>query len=70
MIKLIKKAEATKVQFNLNDKVYFTKSWNDGRVGGSYRVEGTVVKVNRVTVDIETDGGNVYRASKNEVKFC
>ena len=69
MARLIKKAEVKEVIFNIGDKIYFTKFRHDGRVGYNDRYEGTIVKVNRVTVDMETQNGNVYRVEKREAKF-
>ena len=70
MARLIRKAAVKEVVFNIGDKIYFTKFIDDGRMGSNYRYEGTVVKVNRVTVDMETQSGNVYRVEKAEAKFC
>ena len=70
MARLIRKAAVKEVVFNIGDKIYFTKFSHDGRVGSNDRYEGTVVKVNRVTVDMETQSGNVYRVEKTEAKFC
>jgi ribosomal protein L19 len=68
MIRLIKKAEKPVPTFNIGDKVYYVKFSNDGRMGSNDRYEGTVVKVNRVTVDVELESGSVYRVDKVEVK--
>jgi len=68
MIRLIKKAEKSVPTFNIGDKVYYVKFSNDGRMGSNDRYEGTVVKVNRVTVDVELESGSVYRVDKVEVK--
>jgi hypothetical protein len=46
-------------------KVGDTAKWNvssfDGRITEILEFTGTVVKVNRKTVDVERDNGNVYR---------
>jgi ribosomal protein L19 len=68
MIKLIKKAEEKKVQFNVGDKVEYVKSVNDGRSYELFIYEGIVVKVHKVNLDFQDKFGNIYRASKNEVK--
>ena len=39
-------------------------------MGYNDKIEGTVVKINRVTVDMETKSGDVYRVGKTEAKFC
>ena len=69
MIKLIKKAEQPKaVEFKIGDVVSFNQTFHDGRSYEVITTTGTVVKVNRVTVDVETPKGNVYRVDKDKFK--
>ena len=67
MIKLIKKAEQPKVQFNVGDKVEYVSSSHDGRSYERIVYEGVVVKVHKVNLDFQAANGNIYRASKDEV---
>ena len=70
MAKLIRKAAVKEVVFNVGDQIHFFRYWNDGRMGYNDKIEGTVIKINRVTVDMETKSGDVYRVGKTEAKFC
>ena len=67
MIKLIKKAEQPKVQFNVGDGVEYVSSSHDGRSYERIVYEGVVVKVHKVNLDFQDKNGNVYRASKDKV---
>ena len=69
MARLIKRATSQTEQstFNVGDKVCFFTTYHDGRSYDSIQTFGTVVKVNRVTVDIEDKEGNVFRESKDKV---
>ena len=66
MATLIKKAPVQEVTFNVGDKMFFTKTIHDGRSYFNRQTFGTVVQVNKVTVDMETKDGDVYRVRKNE----
>ena len=68
MATLIKKAAAkvTAVMFNIGDKIYFNKMIHDGRSYYDIQTFGTVIQINKVTVDMETKNGDVYRVRKNE----
>lgn len=66
MIKMIKKADQIEKQFNVGDKMYFKKLSHDGRVNIVEQVFGSIIKVNRVSVDMESKSGNVYRVSKKD----
>jgi ribosomal protein L21E len=68
MTKLIKKSEQQVVEFKIGDVVSFNQSFHDGRSYEVITTTGTVVKVNRVTVDVETPKGNVYRVDKDKFK--
>ena len=67
MIKLIKKAEEQKVQFNVGDDVKYISSFHDGRSYEQVIYEGVVVKVYKVNLDFQDAKGNVYRASIDKV---
>ena len=67
MIKLIKKAEQPKVQFNVGDKVEYVSSSHDGRSYERIVYEGVVVKVHKVNLDFQAVNSNIYRASKDKV---
>jgi len=68
MARLIKKAAAQvkEVMFNIGDKIYFSKMIHDGRSYYDVQTFGTIIQVNRVTVDMETKNGDVYRVRKDE----
>jgi hypothetical protein len=69
MIKLIKKANQDKVrEFVIGEYVSFEKRFHDGRSYENIITEGIIVKVNKVTVDIEKTNGAIYRVSKDIVK--
>ena len=69
MIKLVNKAVVVEneVKFNVGDVVQYTTEFFDGRGYNINTYVGTIVKVNKVTVDIELKNGNVYRVNKKEV---
>ncbi len=69
MARLIKQAstQAEQSTFNVGDKVCFHTIIHDGRSYTFPQTYGTVVKVNRVTVDIEDEKGSVWRESKDKV---
>lgn len=67
MIKLIKKSEEQKVQFNVGDQVKYIKSVHDGRSYEQVIYEGIVVKVYKVNLDFQDEKGNVYRASQDKL---
>ena len=68
MAQLIKKAvtQVEQVTFNVGDKMFFGKLIHDGRGYNNIQTFGTVIQVNKVTVDMETKNGDVYRVRKNE----
>lgn len=69
MARLIKKAGVEEVTFNVGDKMFFNKEIHDAR--GCYHIKtfGTVVKVNKITVDMETQYGDVYRVEECEAEL-
>jgi ribosomal protein L19 len=70
MIKLIKKGEEkqSKVRkFEVGETVSFTKMIHDGRSYYDDIYIGNIIKINRLTVDIEMSNGNVYRVSKDKI---
>jgi hypothetical protein len=67
MITLIKKTTQTTPTITVGDIVEYVDRWHDGRSYENTTYRGTVVKVNRVTVDFETVNGNTYRVKKGEV---
>jgi len=70
MAKLIKKAVVApldEVKFNVGDVAQYVTEFFDGRGYNATTHVGRIVKVNRVTVDIELKSGNVYRVNKKEV---
>lgn len=63
-MKLIKKnntAGTINDAFKVGDKVSWNVSFFDGRVTEFKKHTGTVVKVNKKTVDVETANGIVFR---------
>ena len=69
-MKLIKKAqvEEKQVEFNVGNKVKIGQYFHDGRIGDWEYFYGNVVKVNKVTIDVEFQNGDVYRVNKTEAK--
>jgi hypothetical protein len=69
-MKLIKKAEAAKTQIirNIGDNVIVVGTFFDGRTCETVYTKGTVIKVNRITLDIKDDVGNVYRVDPRKEK--
>ena len=67
MAKLIKK-EVEQVMFNVGDKISFNKTIPDIYGSGYYNIPtfGTVIQINKGTVDVEIKNGDVYRVKKNE----
>jgi hypothetical protein len=70
-MKLIKKAQVVKQnlseKFSVGQQIKVTKGCHDGRGGyDSFQFLYTVEKVNRVTIDIADDEGNVYRFNPKE----
>ena len=65
MMRLIRKSTKNDKTINEAFKVGDTAKWNvcsfDGRISEILEFAGTVVKVNRKTVDVERDNGDVYR---------
>jgi hypothetical protein len=63
MMKVIKKkAEPTlKEQFQVGDRITWYKPFFDGRVSEEINYSGTVVKVNRVTLDVVMENGDTVR---------
>ena len=61
MIKLIKKVEKQKVQFNIGDQVKYFDVYE------RIIYKGVVVKVHKLNLDFQDEKGNVYRASIDEV---
>ena len=55
--------------FEIGDKTYWVDSVFDGRVFESQVFYGTVVKVNRITVDVKTKTGNIYRVNKEDLNM-
>lgn len=67
MAKLIKKAEVKQFKFNVGDKVKFYSHWFDGRISGFDEYSGTVVKVNKVTIDVMVESGDIWRVESHEL---
>ena len=64
IMKLIKKNSTTKKitdAFKVGDAAKWLVSMFDGRISTFKEYTGTIVKVNRKTVDVEVANGNVYR---------
>ena len=55
--------------FEIGDKTYWVDSVFDGRVFESQVFYGTVVKVNRITVDVKIKTGNIYRVNKEDLNM-
>jgi len=59
--KTAKTTKTIKEAFKVGDTVKWGTTSFDGRVSEWLAFTGTVIKVNRKTVDVERDNGNVYR---------
>ena len=66
MARLINKAAVKEVTFNVGDKMFFNKMIHDGRSYNFTQTFGTVIKVNKVTVNMETKNGDVYQVRTNK----
>jgi len=67
MAKLIKQAETKTVHYTVGDRVYFQSYWNDGRISGFDEYSGTIVKVNKVTIDVQVGNGDIWRVERHEL---
>jgi hypothetical protein len=68
-MKIIKtKAQPTlKEQFRVGDQMVWHVTSFDGRISEVLNLSGTVVKVNRVTVDVLRENGDVVRLDKWDI---
>ncbi len=68
-MKIIKtKAQPTlKEQFHVGDQMVWHVTSSDGRITEVLNLSGTVVKVNRVTVDVLRENGDVVRLDKWDI---
>ena len=69
MMKVIKKkAQPTlKEQFQVGDRIVWHLYHFDGRVSEAVHYSGTVVKVNRVTIDVLRENGDTVRLDDWEI---
>ena len=67
--RLIKKAPVQERVFTVGQSIQFPVLVPLQNIGTTYEWrEGIIVKVNRVTIDIQTAKGNVYRVDKFDLK--
>jgi hypothetical protein len=67
--RLIKKAPVQEQVFTVGQSIQFPILVPLQNIGTTYEwFEGIVVKVNRVTIDVQTANGNVYRVDKFDLK--
>jgi hypothetical protein len=67
--KLIKKAPVQEQVFTVGQSIKFPILVPQQNIGTTYKwFDGIVVKVNKVTIDIQTINGNVYRVDKFDLK--
>jgi hypothetical protein len=67
--KLIKKAVKVEKVFNVGDKIKFGVEVSLQNIGRTVEMrDGMVVKVNRVTIDVEDNFGNIYRVDKMDIR--
>ena len=65
--RLIKQAPEKVKVFNVGDKVSFGILVPLQNIGTTIEtVTGTVIKVNRISIDVETSNGSVYRADQRD----
>jgi len=72
-MKLIKKHTPVAPTFNVGDLVRWNEHYFDGRVTETVVRSGTVIKLNRKTVDVQRENGDIYRGEPAElaaIKFC
>jgi hypothetical protein len=72
-MKLIKKNTPAAPTFNVGDLVRWNENHFDGRVTETIVRTGTIIKLNRKTVDVQRENGDIYRGEPAElaaVKFC
>ena len=72
-MKLIKKTTPAAPTFNVGDLVRWNEDRFDGRAHETIVRTGTVVKLNRKTVDVQNERGDIFRGNPWElapVKFC
>jgi hypothetical protein len=63
-----KKAQPTlKEQFQVGDQMVWHETRSDGRISEVIDLRGTVVKVNRVTVDVLRENGDVVRLDEWDI---
>ena len=67
--RLIKKALEQERVFVVGEDVKFPILVPLQNIGTTYEWnDGIVVKVNRVTINVQTENGNVYRVNKGDLK--
>jgi hypothetical protein len=67
--RLIKKAPVQERVFTVGQSIQFPFLVPLQNIGTTYEWrEGIIVKINRVTIDIQTANGNVYRVDKFDLK--
>jgi ribosomal protein L19 len=67
MAKLIKQAENKAVNYKIGDKVVFYSWWHDGRTSGSDEYNGIIIKINKVTIDVQVGNGDIWRVERHEL---
>ena len=67
--KLIKKAVKVEKTFNIGDEIKFGVVVSLQNIGSTTEMrDGVVVKVNRITVDVEDNFGDTYRVDKTDIR--
>jgi acetylglutamate kinase len=71
MARLIKKAEVIvkklSDEYKIGEKASWKKLFHDGRSYENYEYVGEIVKINRSTLDIKLQNGDIYRVHRNEL---
>ena len=67
-MEIIRKEKETKVEIQLGDPVLFRICDNQRGMTEYTTHGGIVTKVNKVTIEVETNFGTVYKMKKNEVQ--
>jgi hypothetical protein len=67
--KLIKKSPVQEQVFTVGQIIKFPVQVPLQNIGTTIELyEGIIVKINRVTIDVQTNNGNVYRVDKFNLK--
>jgi hypothetical protein len=64
--KAVKKVEERK--FEIGEVIEWSESFHDGRSYETFRYSGEIIRINRTTVTVEDNSGNIWRVKYQEIK--